>query len=359
MDQQHILEAFEELVKIKKIDRDFIKEILQQSFQAAVKKKLGEDADIEVKIEYNTGNIAILLKKKIVKRVRNKVTEIDLKAAQEVDEEAEAGDIFYEELPFEEFSWGAVQRAKQLTISEMRKLERDLIDQEYEKKIGEIVTGKIRQVVTRKDRSRHIHRDLIMDLGKTDAVVPDKEVIPGESFRAGDRIKAYIYAVDKTAKEPHIKLSRTHPGFLQKLFELEVPEIYDDIVKIENVVREPGVRAKIAVYSTNPQVDALGACIGIKGSRVQSISDEINGERIDIVVWDEAPEKFIYRALSPAHILNINLDDEKKEAIVVVPDDDRAVAIGKRGVNVKLASKLTGWKLEVIGETDASSIGSR
>ncbi len=330
-------EAFNNLIREKRIDKSVLMETLAAGFSSAVKKKFGSAAEVEIE-EDSRGNISLFLLKNVVEEVENPAVELTLEEAQELDEDAELGGAVKIYLPFSEFGRNAIQIAKQILMQKIREFERDRTFEEYKNRIGEIVSGSVQQI----DRG-----GILVNLGNAEATMPKKEQIRRERYNQGASIRSCIINVDKEAKGPMIVLSRTSPEFLKKLFAQEVPEIYEGIIEIKSVAREAGGRSKIAVYSRDDRVDAVGACVGMKGSRVQAVVNELSGERIDIVPWSEDITAFVSRALSPAKIATVRVDSEARSVLVVVEEDQLSLAIGKDGQNVRLASKLTGWQIDL------------
>lgn len=343
MDTYEILEALTQITKSKNIDMEFVIETLQQSLLSAAKKKFGDSDNIEVEVDTKTGEIEMYALKKVVEQVSDPNQEISLPQAQEINHQVKLDEKVKVPISFDEFGRNAILTAKQIMIQRVREAERDKIYEEYKDKIGIVVTGSVQQVNK---------GNIIVNLGKAEALLPPKEQIQKERYRQGDRIRAYILNVEKSSRGPQIILSRTHPDLLKKLFELEVPEIFERIIEIKAIVREPGERAKIAVSSIDDRVDPVGACVGIKGARVQSIVRELNNERIDIILWHPDPQTFVTRALSPAKIAKIDVFPEKEEMAVVVEDDMLSLAIGRGGQNARLAAKLTGWKINILSVTE-------
>lgn len=343
MDTYEILEALTQITKSKNIDMEFVIETLQQSLLSAAKKKFGDSDNIEVEVDTKTGEIEMYALKKVVEQVSDPNQEISLPQAQEIDPQVKLDEKVKVPISFDEFGRNAILTAKQIMIQRVREAERDKIYEEYKDKIGIVVTGSVQQVNK---------GNIIVNLGKAEALLPPKEQIQKERYRQGDRIRAYILNVEKSSRGPQIILSRTHPDLLKRLFELEVPEIFERIIEIKAIVREPGERAKIAVSSIDDRVDPVGACVGIKGARVQSIVRELNNERIDIILWHPDPQTFVTRALSPAKIAKIDIIPGKEEMNVVVEDDMLSLAIGRGGQNARLAAKLTGWKINILSVTE-------
>ena len=340
--QSDLNRVIEQVSKEKGMDRSDIVEAIESAMLSAARRTFGPK-QIEAKFNQDIGEVELFEIRNVVETVTDEETEITLGDARAtLDPEAQLGDELLRKLPSESLGRIAAQVAKQSVIQKVRELERDLIYNEFKPRINEICSG----IVQRVER-----RNIIVNLGRTDAVLPEKEQIPWERYRQGDRIRAYIYNVNIAQKGPQIILSRSHPGFLIKLFEQEVPEVYEGIVEIKGAAREPGSRAKIGVHSTDPDVDAAGACIGMKGTRVQSVVQELRGERIDIVPWTPDQAEYVRRAIKPAEVARITeVGDNTLE--VIVPDDQLSLAIGKKGQNVRLASRLTEWELKVRSESE-------
>ncbi len=343
--------VIEQVSKEKQIDREVIIEAIESAMVQAARRHFGPTRQIEAKYNTELGEVELFEIKKVVDVVTDPESEITLEQARrEYDEEAEIGDEFLAKLPREAFGRIAAQAAKQNIIQKVRDAERELIYNEFKDRKGEIFSG----IVQRFEK-----KNIIVNLGRTDAILPEKEQIPRERYRQGDRIRAYILDVDLTAKGPQIVLSRTHPNLLIELFRQEVPEIYEGIVEVKAAVREPGGRAKIAVVSHDRDVDPVGACVGMRGTRVQAVVQELRGEKIDIIHWTPDPAEFVCRALAPAKVSKIIIDEEDHAMEVIVPDDQLSLAIGKKGQNVTLASRLTGWRLDVRGESEADEEARR
>ena len=327
----------------KGVDRDVLIQALEEAVKAAARKKLGPDYDLEVNYNEEMGQIEVFEFKEVVEKVTNEQLQISLEEALKMDSESEVGDSLGIKMDTDTFGRIAAQSAKQVIMQRLKEAERDIVYDDFKNRRGEIING----IVQRFDRG-----SIIVNLGRTEAELPAKEQVPKESYKQGDRIRAFILDVKQFSRGPQIILSRTHPNFVSTLFENEVPEISESIVQIMQVAREPGGRAKIAVSSKDADVDPVGACVGMKGTRVQAVVQELRGEKIDIVPWDPDPAKFICNALSPAEIVRVIVDESNRSMEVVVPDDQLSLAIGKRGQNVRLASKLTGWRLDVTSETN-------
>jgi N utilization substance protein A len=327
----------------KGVDRQILIKALEEAVKAAAKKKFGPEHELEVNYNEEVGEIEVFEFKEVVEEVTNPDLQVGLEEAHAIDPESEIGDSLGMKMDTDKFGRIAAQSAKQVIMQRLKEAERDIVFDDFKDRRGEIING----IVQRFDRGA-----LIVNLGRTEAELPVKEQIPKESYKQGDRVRAYILEVKQFSRGPQIVLSRTHPNFLSALFENEVPEISEGIVKVMQVAREPGSRSKIAVMSRDSDVDPVGACVGMKGSRVQAVVQELRGEKIDIITWDPDPAKFICNALAPAEIVRVIVDEGEHSMEVVVPDDQQSLAIGKRGQNVRLASKLTGWNLDVISESD-------
>jgi N utilization substance protein A len=343
--QPDLNRVIEQVSKEKGIDKGIIVEALENAMLAAAKKTFGHERRMEAKFNPEVGEVELFDIKTVVEQVEDDSTQVTLETARtQLDPDAEIGDELLSKLPPEKFGRIAAQAAKQNIIQRVRDAERDIIYNEFKDRKGELFSG----IVQRFEK-----KNIIVNLGRTDAILPEKEQIPRERYRQGDRIRAYIVDVDMTSKGPQIILSRTHPGLLIKLFEQEVPEIYEGIVEVKAAAREPGGRAKIAVISNDSDVDPVGACVGMRGTRVQAVVQELRGERIDIVHWTSDPAEYVCRALQPAKVSKIIMDEDESAMEVIVPDDQLSLAIGKKGQNVRLASRMTGWKLDVRSEAEA------
>ena len=331
----------------KGLEPSLLTDALEEAVKAAARKKFGPEYDLEVTYNDELGEIEVFEFKEVVNDVTNERLQISLEDARELDPESELGDSLGVKMDTNTFGRIAAQSAKQVIMQRFKEAERNVVYDDFKDRRGEIVNG----IVQRFDRGA-----MIVNLGRTEAELPAREQIRGESYRQGDRIRAYILEVRQFSRGPQIILSQTHPNFVSALFENEVPEITEGIVHIIQVAREPGSRTKMAVTSKDADVDPVGACVGMKGRRVQAVVQELRGEKIDIVTWDPDPAKFICNALAPAEIVRVIVDETNNAMEVVVPDDQLSLAIGKRGENVRLASKLTGWKLDVTGESDYNQV---
>jgi N utilization substance protein A len=338
-----LIRVIDQVSREKGVEREVLIKTIEEAVRAAARKKLGQNYDLEVSFNEEMGEIEIFEFKEVVEKVENENIEISLEEAKEIDPESEVGDSLGIKMDTDLLGRIAAQSAKQVIMQRLREAERDIVYDDYKDRRGEIIHG----IAQRFDKGA-----IIVNLGRTEAELPVKEQIPKESYKQGDRVRAYILDVKQFSRGPQIILSRTHPNFLSALFENEVPEISEGIVKVVQVAREPGSRAKIAVTSKDGDVDPVGACVGMKGSRVQAVVQELRGEKIDIVTWDPDPAKFICNGLAPAEIVRVIVDENNQTMEVVVPDDQLSLAIGKRGQNVRLASKLSGWNLDVTSETN-------
>ena len=337
-----IKRVVEQVSRDKGIDREVLIRALEEALRSAARKKYGNKMDIEVQYNEESGEIEVFQFKEVAEIVNEPEIEISLEEGRKLDPECEVGDSLGTKMDTSTFGRIAAQSAKQVIIQKMKDAEKDAVYASFIDRKGEILNG----IVQRIDRG-----DIIVNLGQTDGVVPIREQVPRESYRRGDRIRAYILDVLHESRGPQIVLSRTNPNFLMDLFRTEVPEISEGIVNIMGASREPGIRAKIAVASNNSDIDPVGACVGMKGSRVQNVVQELRGEKIDIIPWHVDPAKFVCNALAPAEISRVIIDEANTSMEVIVPDEFLSIAIGKKGQNVRLASKLTGWHLDVKSET--------
>lgn len=334
--------VLEQIIKEKKINKETIIEALRRALLSAFKKAYGTSKGARVEIDLANQEIKIYVTKKVVERVQDPIAEMSLEESTAIDKDLKEGDEFEIEVEPQEFGRIAVQVAKQVIIQNLKEAERRILYEKYKIKEGEILNGSILRI----ERGT-----VYIRLPDIEAILPHKEQIPNENYWIGRRLRAYLLEVQKTTREPLIILSRSHPGFLRRLFELEVPEIKEGVVEIINIVREPGVRAKVAVHSNYSEIDPIGACIGYKGVRIQNIINELNGEKIDLIVWSKDPAEFIARSLSPAKPIRVELKEDEKRALVIVPPDQLSLAIGKDGQNVRLAVRLTTWKIDVRTES--------
>ncbi len=336
----NVLDALALITREKAVDRSIVIESLVAGLQSAAKKKVGAEAIIEAHVDQTTGEMSVEQVKTVVEEIAEPDAQIALADARaEFGDEVEPGDEVRWELPLESFGRNAILVAKQILVQKVREAERAQIFEDFKDRVNEVVVGTIQQA----DRG-----NVLVNLGRVEALLPYREQIRGEKYHQGKTIKALIIEVLDNAKGPQVILSRSHPAFLKALFEQEVPEVQEGIVEIKAVAREPGARSKIAVVSRDDRVDAVGSCVGMKGSRVQAVTRELAGERIDIVQWSAEPSLLISRALSPAEVGSITLDPERREAVVIVSEDQLSKAIGKEGKNVRLAAKLTEWKIDLV-----------
>lgn len=339
-----LLAAFEQLARERGIATEVLFEAVEAALISAYKRNFGTAQNVRVAMDRETGEIHVFARKDVVEAVSDQKQEISLSDAKAIDIKYQIGDVVEQEVTPRNFGRIAAQTAKQVVVQRIREAERSLVYEEYANRENDIVTGVIQRIE---------QRQVFIDLGKAEAVLLPTEQINGEPYRYGERIKTYIVEVKKLPKGPQIMLSRTHPGLLRRLFELEVPEIHDGIVEIKSVAREPGLRSKIAVHSEDENVDPVGACVGHKGLRVQMIVNELRGEKIDVVRWSENPEEYIANALSPAKVIAVEVFEDDKSSRVIVPDYQLSLAIGREGQNARLAAKLTGWKIDIKSETQA------
>lgn len=348
----NLLEAVKVLVKAKKVDENIIFDALEMVLLTAYKKESGSNAKTSITLDRTTGDYFIYAEKNVVEKVdpesENAINEISVQEAKKINKEYEAGDMLRIEVTPKDFGRVAAQAAKQVLIQKLREAERGSIYDEFSGREGDIITGTVKWSES---------RTVFVDLGRVEGILPFQEQIEGEVFQPNDKIKCYVQEVRKTTKGPEIILSRTHPGLLKRLFEMAVPEIYSGTIEIKSVVREAGSRSKISVCAMDPTIDAVGACVGPKGQRVQNIVNELHDEKIDIVLWDEDPAIYIANALSPAKVVSVSVWDEEKSSYVIVPDYQLSLAIGKAGQNARLAAKLTNWKIDIKSESQAAEEG--
>jgi N utilization substance protein A len=343
--RSELLQVADTVARDKGIDRDEVLEAMEQAIQKAGRSKYGQEYDIRAEIDRRSGEIRLLRFREVADPVENEATQIPLAEARRFNPEAEIGDFITDPLPPIDFGRIAAQTAKQVIVQKVRDAERARQYKEFRDRVGEIVNGLAKRVE---------FGNVIVDLGRAEAILRRDELLPRESFRQGERVRAYIYDVRQETRGPQIFLSRTHPQFMAKLFAQEVPEIYDGIIEIRAVARDPGSRAKIAVISNDSGIDPVGACVGMRGSRVQAVVAELQGEKIDIIPWSADPATFVVNALAPAEVAKVVMDEEQRRIEVVVPDDQLSLAIGRRGQNVRLASQLTGWDIDILTEAEES-----
>ena len=339
------ISAIQELGKEKGIDPELLFQAVDDALVAAYKKNTGATQDVRVDMNKVTGEIHVYAQRTVVEGEPEDANEISLDDAQAIDSRFVVGDIVEVEVTPKNFGRIATQNAKQVVVQRIREAERGQVYERFQSRANDIVTGVIQRME---------NKNVYIDLGKVEAVLTQNEQIPGEIYQYHDRMKTYIIEVKRTTKGPQIMVSRTHPGLLKRLFELEVPEIHDGVVEIKSVAREPGMRSKISVYTADSNVDPVGACVGHKGMRVQTIVNELRGEKIDIVKYSEDPAQYVANALSPAKVVSTEINEDEKICRVVVPDYQLSLAIGKEGQNARLAAKLTGWKIDIKSETQAA-----
>jgi N utilization substance protein A len=339
--------ALDQIEREKSVSKEVLLDAIEAALISAYRRNFSSAQNAKVEIHAKTGEIRVFSMKTVAEAVTDPRLEVSLEEARALDPAKNVGDVVLEEVTPRDFGRIAAQTAKQVVVQRIREAERGVIFEEFSSREGDIVTG----VVQRAE-----HRNVLIDLGRAEAVLPPQEQIPGEPYRQSDRMKTYVIEVTKTTKGPQIIVSRTHPGLLKRLFELEVPEIHDGIVEIKAIAREAGLRSKVAVYSRDPNVDPLGACVGPKGMRVQNVVGELRGEKIDVIKWDGDPAQFVANSLSPAKVTGVQLDEVNKVARVVVPDYQLSLAIGKEGQNARLSAKLTGWKIDIWSESQARAL---
>jgi N utilization substance protein A len=340
-----ILQIAKAVAQEKLIDESIVLEAIEEAIQKAARSRYGAELDIHCNIDPRTGEMRLTSRITVVEEVENDTHQLTLEQARKTDPEAEIGTYYEEELPPIEFGRVASQTAKQVITQKVREAERARQYEEYKDRVGEIVNGIVKRVE---------YGNVIVDLGKAEGIIRRSDGIPRESLQLNDRVRAYIYDVREEVRGPQIFLSRAHPDFMAALFSQEVPEVYEGIIEIPRVARDPGSRAKIAVISNDSSIDPVGACVGMRGSRVQAVVNELAGEKIDIIPWNPDPATFIVNALQPAEVAKVVLDDEAERIEVVVPDEQLSLAIGRRGQNVRLASQLTGWAIDILTEEEES-----
>lgn len=339
-----LMDALKDLCKEKEIPPEALFSAIETALVFACKKTSGIDKNIKVEIDQEKGTFRIMEVRDVVKTVSNPQREISLNDARRINPEYNIGDVVMKEIPAGDFGRIAAQAAKQVVMQKIREAERILVYDEFTDRANDIVTGTVLRIE---------NGDLILDIGKTEAILTTSEQMPHDNFNVGDKLKAYVAEVRKGGKGPQVYVSRTHPGFLRRIFEKEVPEIQEGIITVKSVAREGGVRAKIAVASNNANIDAIGSCVGQHGIRVQNLAGEIGEEKIDIVLWDEDPARYIANALSPSKVISVAVNEFDKMARIVVPNNQLSLAIGKEGLNARLAARLTGWKIDIKSKMQA------
>ena len=340
-----LLQVADTVAREKGIDREEVLEAMEQAIQKAGRSKYGLEHDIRATIDRKNGEIKLMRYREVADPVENETTQLSPAEAQRIDPAYKVGDFVMDPLPPIDFGRIAAQTAKQVIVQRVREAERQRQFREYKDRVGEIVNGLVKRVE---------FGNIIVDLGRAEAILRREEMVPRESFRQGDRVRAYIYDVREELRGPQIFLSRTRPEFMQRLFAQEVPEIYDGIIEIKAVARDPGSRAQIAVISKDSSIDPVGACVGMRGSRVQAVVSELQGEKIDIIPWSGEIASFVVNALAPAEVAKVVLDEDTRRIEVIVPDEQLSLAIGRRGQNVRLASQLTGWDIDILTEDEES-----
>ena len=340
-----LIQVADVVAREKGIERDEVIEAMEQAIQKAGRSKYGNEHDIRATINRNSGEIQLVRRTEVVEEVEDEVTQIALDQAQKQDKSLALGDFIIDPLPPIDFGRIAAQTAKQVIVQKVREAERTRQFHEFKDRVGEIINGIVKRVE---------FGNVTLDLGRAEAILRRDELLPRESFRNGDRVRAYIYEVREELRGPQIFVSRTHPEFMKGMFKQEVPEIYDGIIEIKAVARDPGSRAKIGVISYDGSIDPVGACVGMRGSRVQAVVGELQGEKIDIIPWSDDTATFVVNALAPAEVSKVVLDEDQKRIEVVVPDEQLSLAIGRRGQNVRLASILSGWDIDILTEAEES-----
>ena len=342
IDNKELILSLEELEKERGIKKEILLEAIETALVTAYKRNFDSLENVKVEMDRKTGATHVYSIKEVVKTANDDVMEISLKDAQKINKDLDIGDNVEIEIVPKDFGRIAAQTAKQVIIQKLREVERDIIYSEFNDRKGEIVSGLIQKA----------GNVVIMDLGKLEGVMPLKEQIPTEKYRVNDKIKGYVLDVERGAKgAPQVIVSRSHPDFVRKLLEFEIPEIYEGVIEIKSVSRDPGHRSKVAVYSPDPNIDPVGSCVGQRGVRIQHVINELSGEKIDVIEWNEDPSIYISSALLPAKILAVDIKEEEKFAQVIVPDDQLSLAIGKSGQNARLAAKLTNWKIDIKSES--------
>ena len=343
IDNKELILSLEDLEKERGIKKEYVLEAIETALVTAYKRNFDSLENVKVEMDRKTGATHVYSVKDVVKKAGDEVQEISLKDAQKINKDLKVGDKVEIEIVPKNFGRIAAQTAKQVIIQKLREVERDIIYTEFNDRKGEIVSG----LVQKADKNI-----VILDLGKLEGVMPTKEQIPTETYRVNDKVKGYVLDVERGAKgAPQVLVSRSHPDFVRKLLEFEIPEIYEGVIEIKSVSRDPGYRSKVAVYSPDPNIDPVGSCVGQKGVRIQNVINELNGEKIDVIEWNEDPAIYISASLLPAKILAVDIKEEEKFAQVIVPDDQLSLAIGKSGQNARLAARLTSWKIDIKSES--------
>ena len=343
IDNKELILALEELEKEKGMNKDYLLDAIETALVTAYKRNFDSLENVKVVMDRQTGATHVYSVKEVVEEPENQETQVSLKEAQKINPDLKEGDTLETEIVPRNFGRIAAQTAKQVIIQKLREAEREIVYNEFNERKGEIVSG----IVQKADKNI-----VVMDLGKLEGVMPIKEQIPTETYKVNDKIKAYVLKVEKGQKgAPQVIVSRSHPDFVRKLLEFEIPEIYEGVIEIKSVSRDPGYRSKVAVYSPDPNIDPVGSCVGQKGVRIQNVINELNGEKIDVIEWNEDPSIYIAASLLPAQILAVDIKEEGKFAQVIVPDNQLSLAIGKSGQNARLAARLTDWKIDIKSES--------
>ena len=343
IDNKQLILALDELEKEKGIKKEYVLESIETALVTAYKRNFDSLENVRVGIDHKTGATHLYAIKEVVEFAKDDALEISLDEAHKINKELKLGDSVEVEIVPKDFGRIAAQTAKQVIIQKLRELEREIIFNEFNDRKGEIVSG----IIQKAD-----HNIVIMDLGKLEGVMPHKEQIPTEKYHVNDKIKGYVLDVEKGAKgAPQVIVSRSHPDFVRKLLEFEIPEIYEGVIEIKSVARDPGNRSKVAVYSPDPNIDPVGSCVGQKGVRIQNVINELNGEKIDVIEWNEDPSIYIASALLPAEVMAVDIKEKEKKAQIIVPDNQLSLAIGKSGQNARLAAKLTDWTIDIKSES--------
>ena len=343
IDNKELILALEELEKEKGLNKDYVLDAIETALVTAYKRNFDSLENVKVVMDRQTGATHVYSVKEVVEEPENQETQVSLKEAQKINPDLKEGDTLETEIVPRNFGRIAAQTAKQVIIQKLREAEREIVYNEFNERKGEIVSG----IVQKADKNI-----VVMDLGKLEGVMPSKEQIPTETYKVNDKIKAYVLKVEKGQKgAPQVIVSRSHPDFVRKLLEFEIPEIYEGVIEIKSVSRDPGYRSKVAVYSPDPNIDPVGSCVGQKGVRIQNVINELNGEKIDVIEWNEDPSIYIAASLLPAQILAVDIKEDGKFAQVIVPDNQLSLAIGKSGQNARLAARLTNWKIDIKSES--------
>lgn len=340
-----LIRALDDIEREKGIEKEILIEAIEAALISAYKRHFGTAQNVRIKLDRESGEVQVFSRRTVVEQVRDPKAEISLDEARALNPSYKVGDVVEMEVTPRDFGRIAAQTAKQVIVQRIREAERGVIYEELASREGDIMTGTVQRADS---------RNVVVDFGRFEAILLPAEQIPTEKLKQGDRIKVYVFEVKRTTKGPQVTISRTHPGLLKRLLELEVPEVHEGIVEIKGIVREPGHRSKVAVKPRDPNVDPVGAVVGPKGLRIQNIVNELRGEKIDVIRWDEQPEKFVANALSPAKVVSVTCDTNSRIARVVVPDNQLSLSIGKEGQNARLAAKLTGWKVDIRSESQAA-----